>query len=324
MDVVPRLETDRRPLGRGGLAVGRLALGAAPLGNLGTAVSDEDAASTIAAAWERGIRYFDVAPHYGVGLAERRLGKALTSYPRDDYIVSTKVGRILEPDPIGVHADSEGFDVRTTLKRRRDYSRDGALRSLDDSMERLGLDRIDLAFVHDPDDYLDEALDGAFPALEELRSAGVISSYGAGSNHAAPLVRVVRETDSDVILAAPSYTLADQSAQEVLLPLAMQREVSVIAAGVLSPGVIDRRTWSSAQSLSDQRLLVIETFCRERGVPFTAAALQFPFHHQAVTGICVGMRSVAEVVQDLGYFTHEIDEAFWRDLHRLTGLPLEI
>src|SRR5579864_5580662 len=171
------------PLGRGGLRVGPLAFGGAPLGNLGREVAEEDAQAALATAWESGVRYFDTAPHYGLGLSERRFGTGLGGRPRDELIVSTKVGRVLIPtDTAAPGMDPEGFAVAATSVRVRDYTREGVLRSLESSLKRLQLEWIDLVFVHDPDDFYRAALDGAFPALEELRSQGVIRSYGAGMN----------------------------------------------------------------------------------------------------------------------------------------------
>jgi len=184
-----------RPLGRGGLRVGRLAFGTAPIGNLGRRVEEDEWRGALGAAWDAGVRYFDTAPHYGLGLAEQRLAEGLAGRARDEFIVSTKVGRRLEPTSSDA-MDDEGFAVPATHLRVRDYSRDGVLASLESSLERLGLDRLDLLLVHDPDEYRREALEGAFPALEELRSQGVITSYGAGMNQSEMLARFVARATS--------------------------------------------------------------------------------------------------------------------------------
>jgi D-threo-aldose 1-dehydrogenase len=206
--------------------LGRVSFGSAPIGNLGREVSDVEWRGALAAAWDVGIRYYDTAPHYGLGLAERRLGEGLNG--RDGFLLSTKVGRLLEPG----EGPDEGYAVPATHHRVRDYSRDGVLRSLESSLQRLGVDRVDIVFVHDPDDHEREALDGAFPALEELRAQGVISSYGAGMNQAGMLARFIRETDLDVIMLAGRYTLLEQGALDELLPECARRGVSVVAAGV--------------------------------------------------------------------------------------------
>jgi D-threo-aldose 1-dehydrogenase len=287
------------PLGRGGLRVRPLSFGGAPLGNLGTAVSDEDAEAAVHAAWAAGIRYFDVAPHYGLGLAEERLGRALRNYPRDEYILSTKVGRVLFDPGEGSQSDTQGFAVRSSLRRVFDYSAAGVRRSLEDSLNRLGLDRVDIVFVHDPENVYRESLDGAFPALDTLRSEGVISSYGAGVNHSGILADIVRETDSDVVLAARTWTLADRSALADLLPAALEREVSVVVAGVLSPGIV---------GVEHGRL---DELCRDFGVSIMTAATRFPFLHPAVTTVLIGMRSAAEVETDTASFAETIPDGFW-------------
>jgi D-threo-aldose 1-dehydrogenase len=287
------------PLGRGGLRVRPLSFGAAPLGNLGTAVSDEDAEAAVHAAWAAGIRYFDVAPHYGLGLAEERLGRALRNYPRDEYVLSTKVGRVLVDPGEGPRSDSQGFAVQSRLRRVFDYSAAGVHRSLEDSLNRLGLDRVDIVYVHDPENFYRESLDGAFPALDQLRSEGVISSYGAGMNESAMLADIVRETDSDVVLAARTWTLADRSALTDLLPAALGRGVSVVVAGVLIPGVL---------GAEGSRF---EELCRTFGVPIVTAAARFPFLHPAVSTVLVGMRSGAEVVADTHAFSEAIPDGFW-------------
>ena len=226
-----------RKLGRAGLTVGPHGFGAAPIGNLGRVVPEDEWRGAVPAAWDAGVRYFDVAPHYGLGLAECRLEAGLAGLPRNDFIVSTKVGRLLRPDanPAG-RLDDEGFDVPARHVRVRDYSRDGVLRSLESSLSRLNLDHVDILFVHDPDDFYEEALDGAFPALEELRAQGVIRSYGAGMNQSRMLADFVRNTDLDVVMLAGRYTLLDQSGLDDLLPTCAERGVSVVAAASLTPG----------------------------------------------------------------------------------------
>ncbi|NJP30346.1 aldo/keto reductase, partial [Microbispora sp. SCL1-1] len=202
--------------------LGRYGLGTAPLGGLFAPVSDEQAEHALDAAWQAGIRYFDTAPHYGSGLAEERLGCFLRGLPADaagQAVVSTKIGRVLVPG----RGEEEGFVGRTGFVRVRDYSREGVLRSLDDSLKRTGLDRFDLVFIHDPDDYWEQAAGQAYPALAELRDQGVIGAIGAGMNQAPMLTRFVRETDLDAVLVAGRYTLLDRSAAEELLPECQRR-----------------------------------------------------------------------------------------------------
>ncbi|MFP3580269.1 aldo/keto reductase [Arthrobacter sp. fls2-241-R2A-200] len=196
----------RRGIPRTRVQLPVLGLGTAPIGNLYRQVPEQEAVDAVAAAWDRGIRYFDTAPHYGLGLAERRLGRALSGQDRSEYVVSTKVGRLLRPNRAPRGLDTDGFDVPDDVVRVRDYSRDGVLRSIEESLERLGTDRIDIVYIHDPDDYWTEALEGAVPALSALRDEGVIGAWGAGMNQAEMLQRFVIETDIDVIMLAGRYT----------------------------------------------------------------------------------------------------------------------
>jgi len=218
----------------------RLGLGCAQLGNLYRSMSDETATEIVEAAWTHGIRYFDTAPHYGLGLSERRLGAALAGRPRDEYVLSTKVGRLLEENPAyaGERDTAAGFDVPATLVRRLDYSRDGVLRSLESSMDRLGVDRIDIAFVHDAENHVEEALAGAIPALIELREQGVLNGVGLGMNYADVLAEFIRRSDVDTVMVAGRYTLLEQPALDELLPLCVSRGVSVMAAGVFNSGIL--------------------------------------------------------------------------------------
>jgi D-threo-aldose 1-dehydrogenase len=219
-----------------------LSLGCAQLGNLYRAITDEQAHATIETAWAQDIRYFDTAPHYGLGLSERRLGSALAGRPRSEYVLSTKVGRLLEPMTAAGGRDDGGFDVPATHRRVWDFSRDGILRSLEESLRRLGLDAVDIVYLHDPDEHRREVLDTAYPALEELRGQGVVSAIGAGMNQTAMLADFARHTDMDVLMLAGRYTLLEQSALEDLLPICQQRGIGIVAAGVFNSGLLARRT----------------------------------------------------------------------------------
>ena len=206
----------------------------APLGNLYTAITDDEAHATVDAAWDAGIRFFDTAPQYGHGLAEQRLGAALASRNRDELVVATKVGRLLVP---GAASASAFVDI-PPVHPEFDFSYDGAMRSLEESLDRMGLDRVDVLHVHDPDDHADEALAGAFPALHRLRDEKVIGAIGAGMNQWQLLARFVREADLDCVLVAGRYTLLDNSAADELLPLCEANGVAVIAAGVFNSGLL--------------------------------------------------------------------------------------
>jgi D-threo-aldose 1-dehydrogenase len=306
-----------RPLGRGGLEVGPLSFGTAPIGNLGRVVTEDEWRGALQAAWDAGIRYFDTAPHYGLGLAERRLA----TVNRDGLILSTKVGRLLAPGP-GTGADTEGFEVPDTLVRVRDYSRDGVLRSLESSLERLGTDRVDIVFVHDPDESHREALDGAFPALEELRSQGVIASYGAGMNQAEMLADFVRETDLDVVMLAGRYTLLEQGALDDLLPECERRGVSVVAAGVFNSGLLARPrphagvTYNYAPAPPNviARVNEIADVLERHGTSLPVAAAQFALAHPAVATVCLGARSAAQVERNAALFDDPVPDDAWREL----------
>jgi D-threo-aldose 1-dehydrogenase len=302
--------------------LGAVGLGGAPLGNLGWVVPDDDALGAISAAWDVGVRFFDTAPHYGLGLSERRFGLGLSGKPRDEFVISTKVGRLLEPSGDASRIDDEGFVVPATVRRVRDYSRDGVLRSLESSLQRLQLERIDIVFVHDPDDFYREALDGAFPALHDLRAQGVIRGFGAGMNQSEMLADFVRNTDLDVLLLAGRYTLYEQGALDDLLPLCVARGVSVVAGGVFNSGLLatDRpaqsATYNYAPAPPDviERVSRIATVCERHGVSLPAAAVQFVLAHPAIKTACLGARTAAEVRRNATLFSVKIPPALWSDL----------
>ncbi len=279
----------------------RFVLGGAPLGGLYSALDDDTAAALLQAAWECGVRSFDTAPHYGAGLSERRLGAFLRQHPREAYSVSTKVGRLLV-DTSEDTEGTEGYFGADRKRRVRDYSRDGVLRSLDDSLRRLGLDRVDTVYVHDPDEFVDEAVVHACPALIRLRDEGVVRHVGAGMNHVAPLLRIVRETDVDQIMVAGRYTLLDRSAGDHLLPACSERGVRVVAAGLYNSGVLaDPRPgahydYAPADAATVERALGLRELCAAHGVPLRAAAVQFPLGHPAVRAVAVGCRDTGQVL----------------------------
>src|SRR5581483_8642309 len=202
-------QVNRRKIANTPVELTELGFGASVIGNLYRETPPQVAHAAIEAAWEAGIRYFDTAPHYGLGLSERRLGAALRGRPRDAYVVSSKVGRLLVPNEQPRGLDSEGFAVPDDLRRQWDFSRDGVLRSIEATLERTGLDRLDIVYVHDPDDHWQQAADEAMPALAELRDQGVVGAIGAGMNQSAMLARFLRETAADVAMLAGRYTLLD-------------------------------------------------------------------------------------------------------------------
>jgi len=307
----------RRALGRTGLEVTRFALGCAPLGGLFKPVDDARARATIDAAWERGVRTFDTAPHYGAGLAEQRLGAALRERPRDERVLSTKVGRLLLPAATG---EPSMFAGEPAVRRVFDFSRDGVRRSLESSLERLGVDSVDVVHVHDPDDDLDAAIGEAVPALAELRDAGVIGAVGAGMNDAAALARIVREADVDCVLVAGRLTLLDQRAADELMPACRERGVAVLAAGVFNSGVLtDPRPgatydYAPAPPATLERARRIAAVCARHDVPLATAAIAFPLRHREVTCVVVGARSPQEVHADVEHFERGAPEELWREL----------
>jgi D-threo-aldose 1-dehydrogenase len=287
------------------IELGPLGLGTAPLGGLYEAVDDETAQAVVGRAWELGIRAFDTAPYYGSGLAERRLGAALRRMPRGELVVSTKVGRLLRPDASGW----EGAYF--------DFSYDGALRSLEGSLERLGLDRVDVALVHDPDDHFDEALAGAFRALARLRDEGTVRAIGVGMNQTELLCRFARESDPDCFLVAGRYSVLDRTAAAELLPLCEERGITVIAGGVFNSGILaggETFDYRVAAPEIVARVDALRETCARWGVPLGAAAVQFPGRHPAIGCTLVGCRSVAEVDEDIRLFELELPHGLWEQL----------
>jgi D-threo-aldose 1-dehydrogenase len=313
---------EKRTIPGTNVALTSLGFGGAPIGNLYREVSDADAMAAVDAAWEHGVRYFDTAPHYGLGLSERRLGEALRGKPRGDYVLSTKVGRLIRPNPRAAGRDTEGFDVGAELVRVRDYSRDGVLRSIEESLARLGTDRIDIVYIHDPDDYWAEALEGAVPALSQLRDEGVIGAYGAGMNQSAMLHRFVTETDVDVVMLAGRYTLLEQGARQDLLPACAERGVAVVNVGVFNSGLLSKdrpalgATYNYAPAPAEllDRANLLAEICERHGTTLPAAALAFPFREPVVIGVAVGMRTAAEVERNVALASHDVPQALWKEL----------
>ncbi len=306
---------ERRRLGRRGPAVTRLGLGCAPLGNLFRAVDPADARATVDAAWDAGIRWFDTAPLYGHGLSEQRLGEALRARPRDEVVVASKVGRTLRP-VAGSPSDSPFVDV-AAVEPVFDFSRDGVLASIEASLDRLGLDRLDVVHVHDPDDHADQAVAEAFPTLVELRDQGVITAVGCGMNQTALLARFVREVDLDAVLVAGRYTLLDRSADDDLFDACVTHEVGVILGGVFNSGLLadpdSAPTYDYAAAPPElvRRARRIRDVAAGFGVSLPAAAVRFALAHPAVTTVVVGARSAKEICADAADAATEVPEELW-------------
>jgi D-threo-aldose 1-dehydrogenase len=318
-------------LGRTGLRVTRLAFGAATIGGLFREVSESEAIATARHAADIGIRYFDAAPVYGYGNSERRLGAAVAHLPRDSYVLSTKVGRLLVPRD-GVTDDmdvdyqqidgQEDYFYRGTPAVRPvfDYSHDGVLRSVEASLERLGVDRVDMLFIHDPDNHWQQAMTGAYPALEGLRAQGVVRGIGVGMNSAAMLARFAREGDFDVFLVANRYTLLDQEAAAELFPISQDRGVAIVLGGVLNSGILadprpgSRFGYLPANDALVNRAQAMRAVCERHGVPLRAAAIQFALAHPVVTAMLAGARTSAQLDDYPLLMRHAIPGQMWDEL----------
>ena len=281
-------------------------------------MTDDEAHRTVEAAWAAGIRFYDVAPLYGSGLAERRLGAVLRTKPRDEFVLMTKVGRLLRrdapPDP------DQSFKGTPPLYPVFDFSYDGVMRSVEESLQRLALDRVDVLLIHDPDDHHDEALSGAFRALDRLRSEGSIKAVGAGMNQAEMLARFAREATFDCFLLAGRYTLLDRTGAVELLPLCLDRGIGVVAGGVFNSGVLadpdaqPRFNYRPAPPELVRRARELRAMCERHGVDIKAAALQFPLRNPAIAAVLIGPRSVAQLEENARLFETQIAHDLWREL----------
>ena len=353
-------------VGSTGLRIPRLGLGTVPLGNMMGLIPEDEARDLVQTAHRLGVRLIDTAPQYGAGLAERRVGAAIASLPRSEVVIATKVGRLLRrvstqrkvvsvlkqsvrgpergPALLVRHATRLGrrligrdptyplgfpFDRgdERALDAYFDFSYDGVMRSVEESLGRLGVDRIDMLYIHDPDEHYEEALSGAFKALDRLRGEGSVMAIGVGMNQSKMLARFAESAAFDCFLLAGRYTLLDQSGLRDLLPLAAKQGMTVNVGGVFNSGILaDPKPGSSfdyhavgsnAEPL--QRALRMRAVCERHGVPLAAAAIQFPLGHPAVGAVLAGMRSAAEVEQNVAHFTRRIPIDLWREM-RSEGL----
>ncbi len=312
-----------RALGAGGVAVTEFGFGGASVGNLYRAIDDDTATGAVSAAFEAGVRYFDTAPHYGLGLSERRLGRALAGYPRTGFVLSTKVGRLLEanPAPTGSDLAAGGFEVADDLRRRFDFSADGVRRSLESSLLRLGVDHVDIVYLHDPDHHLDEAVSQAIPALVSWREQGIVGAIGVGMNDWQGPLRMVRETPIDVVMLAGRWTLLDRSGAPLMDECA-QRGVSVVAAAPYNSGLLARPrpaadahfNYGPAGAELVHRANRLADACERYGVSLPAAALQFPLRHPAVCSVVAGTRDAGQVAEALNRLGTDIPGQLWQDL----------
>ncbi len=318
----------------------RLGLGGAPLGNLFERVAAADAQALLAAACADGCGSFDTAPHYGNGLSERRFGDALRASARDGLFLSTKVGRLLQADPAAARTQHGYVDV-LPFTQRWDFSAAGVRRSLEDSLQRLGLARVDLLFVHDCDAATHGAnanavrrqvIDETLPALHAMKREGLIAAIGLGVNDVGIVLDVLREAELDALMLAGRYSLLDHGALPELLPLCMQRGVRIAIGGAFNSGLLATGTrganrprfdYAAAPAAWIERTARIEAVCDAHAVPLRAAALQFPLAHPAVDVVMVGARSAAEWQDAQAMVAQPIPAAFWRDLRAAGMLPAD-
>ncbi len=319
-------------LGNGGISFTELGFGAAPLGNLYRAISEDEAHAVLTRAWGLGVRYFDTAPLYGLGLSETRLNRFLRDKPREEYVLSSKVGRLLEVCPPEERTGIGKFFDTPSRREVYDYTYDGVMRSLELSLERLGVDRIDILFAHDLDIFnhgsqealdakLSELMDGGYKALVELRDQGVIKAFGAGVNEWQPCQWMTERGDFDLFLLAGRYTLLEQEALDSFLPLARERGIGIIIGGPYNSGVLASGPKPGAfynydvapQHILD-RVARIEEVCNRNQVRMVDAAFQFPLRHPAIVSVIPGGQGVAEVEANLKAATAEIPAALWADL----------
>lgn len=328
--------TDRRKLGSADLTVPVVGFGGAPLGNLFEAFSDEQAKDTVTAAYDQGMRLFDTAPLYGHGLSEHRVGEALRWHDRDSFVLSTKVGRLLKPVP---PRDADGGHFKKVLPFMGvyDYSYDGVMRSFEASLQRLGLSSIDILLIHDVDVWthgseearlqrFKECMDGAYPAMDKLRSEGVIKAIGAGMNEIQACEDFARAGDFDCFLLAGRYTLLEQAALDSFLPLCEEKDISLLIGGpyntgILATGAVEGAyyNYNPAPPEIMAEVAKIEEVCRAHGVQIATAALKFPLGHAKVATMIPGARSPEEISRNKAIFEAPIPQAFWDDL-RTAGL----
>ncbi|HEY6431946.1 MAG TPA: aldo/keto reductase [Acetobacteraceae bacterium] len=318
-------EWERRRVGRTNLEVTVLGFGTATMGGSRIPVTRDESEAMVRAAWDAGVRYVDTAPFYGVGSSERRVGDALRDKPRDEWVLSTKVGRLLKPRR-GAEANTDGRTAPLPFTVQYDYSHDGIMRSVDDSYQRLGLDKIDILYVHDIGAYqhkdaaaghMKVLRDSGYRALTDLKRTGVVSAIGIGVNEKEVLLEAMGWGEWDVFLLAGRYTLLEQAPLDDLLPLCEKRGTSIVIGGPLNSGILaGRDTWNYAPAPADvvERVKKIQAACDRHKVPLPAAALQFPLAHKAVCATIPGPRTVAEFKQNLELMRMKIPADLWAEL----------
>ena len=321
--------SQKNKFGRVDLEVTAFSFGAAPIGNIFREIDEQTSDAMIQSAWEAGIRYYDTAPMYGHGLSELRTGQSLRWKNRDDFVLSSKVGRILKPAK-RTQIDFTPWTNAAPFEMVFDYSYDGIMRAFEDSLQRLALERMDIAFIHDIDvftrgdeqpEVFEQAMDGAWRALERLRSEGTVKAIGVGVNEWQVCHAALERRDFDCFLLAGRYTLLEQDALDRCLPLCEERNAAVVIgggfnSGILATGAVEGAKYNYAPAPADimDKVRKIEAVCRDYGVPLPAAALQFVVAHPAIPSFIAGTRTVAQLQQNLDWFSHPIPAGFWSDL----------
>ena len=315
---------EKVPLGSSGLSVTRLGLGCASIGGLYGDISDNQAVAVVRRALSLGLNLLDTAPLYGAGKSELRLGQALAGVSRSSYVLASKVGRVLVPTQRDQQVGA--FDAPAPYQPVFDFSYDGVMRSFEDSLNRLGVERIDILHIHDPDDHWPEAIGGAYPALNALRGDGVIRAVSAGMNQWEMLARFAREGDFDCFLLAGRYSLLDQSALDELLPLCVEKNIGIMAggtynSGILAKGVRPGATYNYREAPPEiaAKAASLEAVAARHQVDLRAAASQFVFAHPAITCIIPGTRQPERVQENFDLLAQEIPASFWAEL-RAEGL----
>jgi D-threo-aldose 1-dehydrogenase len=317
---------------REGLDLGRLGYGAAAVGNLYRAVDDESARRLLDAAWDAGVRYYDTAPHYGLGLSERRLGEMLRSRPREEFVLSTKVGRLLVPDPEGAgRRDDDLFEVPADHRRVWDFSESGIRRSLEESLRRLGLDAVDVLYLHDVERSGDarQAIDSGVAALARMRDEGLVRAIGIGSSDLGAIEHAVRTDAVDLVMLPGRYTLLEAPAQDVVLPLCEEKGVGIVNVAVFNSGLLATPEPSASspyeyrQAPADKlrRAQELARACREVGVELPTAALQFSARHPAVVSVVVGADTPEQIRQNAERMSAPVPDELWQVLAERGLLP---
>ena len=299
-----------------------IGFGGASVGNLRREISDSQADAAIRRAWDRGVRYFDTAPHYGLGLSERRLGRALREFPRDEFCLSTKVGRLLVPRDIPLERDDDGFAVPGDLERRWDFSADGVRQSITASVERLGIERIDVLYAHDPDQAWPGAAREGLAFLALAKADGLASAVGVGTNAIDGLVALIDEGLIDVMMLANRLTLLDHRDALPVVAAARRHGVAIIAAGVFNSGLLAtprpvagaRFDYREAGDDVVAKVNAIADVCESHGVDVPTAAIAFPLLQPCVASVVLGMRSEADVDQNLDRYETSVPAGLWTDL----------